>query len=157
MPTKKPQNAYDRAVHNGFAQRLRRLRMDRDMSQSDVARAVWGTTTDSRGYEVARNRERISAYEQARSLPEPRSLELLAKALDVEPQDLSPELAGDEVGRQPAAVSMTMAEGQPDKVHLHVNTIASFEVASKVISLLAGDPVASSAGLIDGKAIHDNA
>ncbi len=43
-----------------FGRRVHDLRMARGMSQSDLARAIGGTTKDARGYDVARNRDRIS-------------------------------------------------------------------------------------------------
>jgi transcriptional regulator with XRE-family HTH domain len=57
-------------------------------SQSDLARAIWGQIPSSRGYPVARNRDRISVYEKGLNSPSPRNLKRLADALGVAPADL---------------------------------------------------------------------
>jgi len=47
-----------------FATRLYELRTEAGMSMSDLARKIWGTTTDARGYPVAKNKDRISRWEK---------------------------------------------------------------------------------------------
>lgn len=69
-----------------FSQRLAQRMQAKGMSQSDLARAIWGSNADG----TARNRDRISSYLQGRGLPTPENLEKLAKALDCKPDDLVP-------------------------------------------------------------------
>lgn len=75
-------------VRRLFAMGLRELMDDLEMTQADLARAVWGTTVDKRGYVVARNRDRISQYLKGSSLPSRPVLKRIAKALGVEPDHL---------------------------------------------------------------------
>jgi hypothetical protein len=56
---------------------------------ADLARMVWGTTVDSRGYTVPRNRDRIGSYLSAQSYPEPDNLRKLADALGVPVEELA--------------------------------------------------------------------
>ena len=57
------------------------------MNQSQVAKAVWGTIKDSRGVEVARNRDRIRAYLEG-SGATPDNFAKVASALGVGVDDL---------------------------------------------------------------------
>jgi transcriptional regulator with XRE-family HTH domain len=59
------------------------------LSASEVARRVWGSTKDKRGYDVARNRDRIGHYLAGTSYPEPENLQLLADALGLPIEDLA--------------------------------------------------------------------
>lgn len=71
-----------------FARRLRALMRDRNMSQSDLARKIYGE--DKKG--GAKNRYRIESYYNGRNVPRAESLAQLSKALGVEPDDLVPAL-----------------------------------------------------------------
>lgn len=62
-----------------------------NLSASEVARRVWGTMKDSRGYEVARNRDRIGHYLSGTSYPEQANLEALAQAVGLSVEDLQIE------------------------------------------------------------------
>jgi transcriptional regulator with XRE-family HTH domain len=52
-----------------------------NLSNSALARRIWGTTKDARGYDVSRNRDRISAYLSGDSLPNRDTRPKLAAAL----------------------------------------------------------------------------
>lgn len=113
---------------------------------SDLARKIWGTVTDTRGYEVPKNKDRISRWERGDQSPEPHNLQLLAEALDMTPEELAPDLTASAIDRDDhPAVNMTMIQGQPGRVHLVVNTLTSLEIASKIIALLSSDPVVNPA------------
>ena len=58
------------------------------LNASDVARRIWGPTKDKRGYEVARNRDRIGHYLNGTSYPEPDNLVELANVLKLPVEDL---------------------------------------------------------------------
>lgn len=126
-----------------FSAKLYQFRTAAGMSMSDLARKIWGTTVDARGYETAKNKDRISRWEKGDQLPEPQNLALLAKALGVTIEELAPDLTAQSVDRQPPAISMTMVAGHPDKVHLVINTLCSLAVAAKIIAQLSEDPVAN--------------
>lgn len=55
-----------------FGARLERILIDRNMTQTDLARLVFDQdepSTDSRGYEIVRGKDRISSYVNGRQLP----------------------------------------------------------------------------------------
>lgn len=66
-----------------FAKTLKASIKAAGINNSELARRVWGSTTDSRGYPVARNRQRISEYLKGNSYPEPYNLWKIAGALGV--------------------------------------------------------------------------
>ena len=66
-----------------FANLLRQLMLEKRVTASDLARQVWGTTTDYRGYVVAKGRDRIGHYLAGTSFPEKENLQKIAKALGV--------------------------------------------------------------------------
>src|SRR5438477_11469960 len=72
-----------------FARRLLELAQAKGWSQSDLARAAFGSVVDRQGRTAARRRDSISAYLSGRSFPDPRSLAALCRALAVAPQDLA--------------------------------------------------------------------
>lgn len=122
---------------DSFPRRLHQLMVEQQLSQSDLARRVWGTRKDNRGYVVAKNRDRISAYLSGRASPEPRNLRKLAKALGVGPEDLAPDMTAESILNADPGVQMTALAGHEDKVYLRVNMLVPLAVASKVIALLA--------------------
>lgn len=128
-------------VMQKFGSILKQARLDRGLSQSDVAREIWGSIADPRGYMVARNRDRISAYESGRDIPEPQNLQRLSDFLGIEVEKLAPDLYADAQQKKPAAISMVMVENEPDRVFLQVNVLTSLGVASQVIGLLSKDPL----------------
>lgn len=66
--------------------------MDRaGLNPSDLARAVWGSRDDKRGYSVAINRDRIGRYLDGTSYPEPENLKRLADALGIPVESLAIE------------------------------------------------------------------
>lgn len=132
-----------------FSTNLHRLRVNKGLSQSDLARTIWGTTTDSRGYTVPKNKDRISRWENGDQTPEPHNLQALADALGVTVDELAPDITARAMAEDSApAVQMTMVQGQPGRVHLIVNTLTSLDVASKIIAMLSNDQdlLASAAG-----------
>lgn len=120
-----------------FARRLYRLMTEQNLSQSDLARKIWGETTDPRGFKVAKNRDRISQYLNARSLPDTENTRLIANALDVTPQDLIPQRTSPVVEEHPE-VSMVAVAGAPGQVRLMVDKVMPFADAAHIISRMSG-------------------
>jgi len=120
-----------------FARRLYEMMNERGLSQSDLARKAFGTKTDKRGYEVARNRDRISVYLKGTSLPDPKNLQKIADALGVDPDELAPEIAASTIDRENPEVALTAIAGHGDKVHLQVNKLLPLSLASKIVSMIA--------------------
>ena len=59
------------------------------LNNSALARRVWGVTTDSRGYTVARNRAEIGRYLKGSISPKPATVEKIARALDVSVEEVT--------------------------------------------------------------------
>lgn len=74
-----------------FGDRLQRLMTEKHMTASDLARKVWGTMTDERGYEVPRNRQVIGRYIRGSSYPTYATRQLLSEALGVSYTKLFPK------------------------------------------------------------------
>lgn len=83
------QRAYISGRYKEFAIALRVAMNRAGLRASDVARIVWGSTTNKRGYSVAKNRDRIGSYQNGDSFPEPENLEKLAKALGIPVEELA--------------------------------------------------------------------
>lgn len=99
-----------------FGQKLGAARKKAGLSQSDLARLVWGTTVDTRGYTVAKNRDLISRYEKDAFAPEPGTIERLAAALNMKADDFTPPVPR---GAEPF-FSMYEVEGDPESVILQL-------------------------------------
>ena len=121
-----------------FGRRLQQLLDQKGMNYSDLARAVWGKTTTKSGYEVAKNRDRISVYVAGKAFPDPRNLKKIADTLGVEIADIAPEHVGDAmIDQQNPTYSITKVQGESDKVFLRVNKLVPEQVAAKIMFLLA--------------------
>jgi len=135
-----------KAVTNTFANTLRELMLEKRISASDLAREVWGTTKDKRGYDVARNRDRIGHYLSGKSYPGRDNLQKIAKVLGVKidvleklqptPLVRRPETAKDiqvtyfTEGQNSGLASLSMS-----KVHLVPKTVLI------IMDLIAKDPI----------------
>jgi transcriptional regulator with XRE-family HTH domain len=93
--------------------------LDGKLSAAEVARRVWGTSTDKRGYEVAKNRDRIGHYLAGTSYPEPENLQKLADAVNVPVDKLAiAERPRPLLTRPPRSVKETIAELQPENIQI---------------------------------------
>jgi transcriptional regulator with XRE-family HTH domain len=121
-----------------FGQRLQQLLDAKGWNYSDLAREVWGKTTTKSGYEVAKNRDRISVYVSGKAFPDPRNLKKIADKLGIEVSELAPEHFGNAMIEQSnPAYSITKVQGEDNKVFLRVNKIVPEAVAAKIMFLLA--------------------
>lgn len=78
----------ERPEYARFGQIVLHAMLKKGMNQSDLAKAIWGTVKDARGYEVAKNRDRITHYVKGRAYPEPENLAKLIEVLDLNPEDV---------------------------------------------------------------------
>ncbi len=122
--------------NENFARRLQQLMVERGLSQSDLARTIWGETTNADGRTVARNRDRISVYLKGKTVPDPVNLQKLAEALGVDPADLAPDVIGAAVERENPELSMTVVAGHSDKVYLRVNKLLPLQYAVKIVNVV---------------------
>lgn len=110
-----------------FARRLRSQILQRDWNQSDLARAA-GLTRDS-----------VSSYLRGLVLPQPLSLDRLAKALGVTPDYLLPEVAVAAVDLENPAFDLKVSASQPDQAWLRINRQVSFATAARISEMLAAE------------------
>ena len=120
-----------------FARKLREIMQSKGLSQSDLARAVFGTMTDTRGYEVAAGRDRISSYLAGKSLPNSVNIQRLADALSTKVEDLAPELAASAIDKSHPEVSITQVTGRQDQTLLQINKLLPFHLAVKIVALIS--------------------
>lgn len=124
-----------------FAVNLTKLREARQMSKSDLAREIFGTEVDKRGYTVARNRDRIGAWESEKARPTPENIVLLAEYFQLEPADLAPDLVGRHASKQPESMSFRVLESNPGQAHVQINTILPVDVAAQIVALVSKSQV----------------
>lgn len=99
---------------------------------SGLARVMWGSMISSEGKFVARNRDRISAWESGRNSPSPRYLRRLADALGVAPADLL-----DGAAESPTARTFQITHAkEPGKGRLQVDMVVPFTVAAVIGEML---------------------
>ena len=120
-----------------FARRLKSVLDEKNMSQADLARKIWGSTTDSRGFDVARNRDRISVYLAGKSMPDSKNLRAIAEALNMKAEELAPDIIAATVERENPEIQFTMVSGHTDKVYLRVNKLVPLAVAAQIVTLLS--------------------
>lgn len=119
-----------------FSANLKLLREARDLNKSDLAKEIWGTEVDARGYTVAKNRDRIGAWEAEKSQPTPENLALLAHFFGVEPAALAPDLVARSASGAPEAMSLRILESDPTRAHVQINTLLPTSVAVEVMQLV---------------------
>jgi transcriptional regulator with XRE-family HTH domain len=83
-----------------FARKRPTARTERGMTQSDLARAAFGTDASADGDTVARSHDRISVYLAGQALPDPKNRKALADALGVPADALVPPPAAATVARE---------------------------------------------------------
>lgn len=138
----------EKLVHESFARRLHKAMLEKGMSPSDLATAVWGRQElkDKRGNTVyksdgkpataARNRDRVGVYLKGAGFPDPKNLSKIAKALGMKEEELAPEIAGAAVEREVPDLSMVAVAGHHDKVLLRVNRLVPLDIAIKVLNII---------------------
>jgi hypothetical protein len=117
--------------------------LKKNLNASEVARRVWGSTKDKRGYDVARNRDRIGHYLAGTSYPEPENLIKLADVIGVPVEDLAVDkpvlVAGAGApyrGRQPADVQITMLSDNLGKSRLQFDRVLDTDLALRIFQML---------------------
>jgi hypothetical protein len=75
-------------THKAFAAWLAAQMAARGFNRSDLARLIWGTVPDARGYDVAKNRDRIGVYLRGTGYPSLDTKYALAEVFNVFPDDI---------------------------------------------------------------------
>jgi transcriptional regulator with XRE-family HTH domain len=121
----------------GFPARLFRIRSNKGMSQSDLARLIWGEVKNKLGYPEAKNRDRISAWEAGRAIPTSANLSKLAEALEVSIADLDPDAALRSPHANTTKTPFSMVQMPNGKTHLKIDVEVPFDIAVQIAKLLA--------------------
>lgn len=100
----------------GFPDRLQRAMLRRDLTSSDLARLMWGTGVDEKGYTVARNRQIIARYLEGNVYPRSKNRRRLSRALDIPYADLFPH----EAAMTGSGIAMKPVGGQTILLELSV-------------------------------------
>lgn len=128
------------AAATDFSKKLRQKMAEADMSQSDLARELWGETETPRGTPAASHRYRISKYCAGRIVPDAHTLERLAIALKCDPSDLAPSVVIAEHEHDHPEMRVTMIAGRRDQVHLTLNSVMPLATFLQIMALIEAVP-----------------
>ena len=137
-----------------FARTLREAMAVKNMTHSDLARAVWGTSPDPRGYPVAKNRDRIGSYLAGTGFPSKETLPKLAAALGLSVDELPIPRRSTSTREFSGAgdVVFTMLAEHPGFCLLRVSKLLPIEIGLQIVNLIDSVRAVSPAG---GEAVTD--
>ncbi|MEM8801116.1 MAG: helix-turn-helix transcriptional regulator [Pseudomonadota bacterium] len=121
-----------------LAARLREKMYEKDLSQSDLARMLWGETVNSDGYTSAKNRDRISVWLNARAFPSDKNLRMLAEALETTPDDLVPD-DDTEYLTSGSVAKLHVLKDDPNTARLQLDRVLPLKAAIRIMDLLNSD------------------
>lgn len=107
-----------------FGKRIYKIVVDMGITQSDLSR-MSGLGRDS-----------ISQYVRGKSAPTPVNLKKLAKALNVDPNDLYPHYEANAFGSEALSQEMRAVPGDPDHMWLRIDMKVPTAVALEVLQLV---------------------
>ena len=110
-----------------FGRRLYQLMIARGWNQSELAR------------QANLPRDSVSTYIRGRTIPTPKSLQLLADALGVTPADILPNAIEAAVDEDTPSIEMRVSTSAPSMAWLRVNRLVSLSTAAKVIEMLEAE------------------
>jgi len=121
-----------------FGEKIHAAMLRKQMNVSDLARAIWGTVTDYRGFVVAKNRDRAGFYVQGKSYPNEENLKKLAHALDLDVEELRVEKPAFIVHKKAENPNMklTVMASEPNKALLEINLLLPTKGALEVLELV---------------------
>lgn len=128
-PTELPPDAPYEAAKAEFARRLQTAMIAKGWHQSELARRASGYMP--RGEQITR--DMVSKYIRAFTLPSPKALDALARALGKKPDELLPSRGVASSLVNPAAEMRTLEDGN---AWLRINQAVPFDVAIKIMGLL---------------------
>jgi len=127
-----------RPEYQDFARKLREAMAAQQLSASDVARAIWGSVPDPRGYEVARNRDRIGAYLAGTGYPSKETLPKLCAAVGLSPDELPPPTRST-AAREPAGpadLTFSLLPDHPEICSLYIRKLLPISVGLQILELV---------------------
>jgi len=128
-------------TRDSFPKKLREAMAAKQMTPSDLARAIWGTVADPRGYKVARNRDRIGVYLAGTGYPSKETLPKLCEALGWSMD----EVPASNSGKEPRALaggsdfSFSLLADQPSLCLIYIRKNLPTEVGMKILRLITDD------------------
>lgn len=127
-------------AREAFARNFSKIMQESGYGQSELAAEIWGTTKDTQGFTVAKNRHLISKYVSGKSFPSRETLSKIARVLKREISDFLPEavIGAMDAGTAPAQ----FREIEPGKFLLTINKVMSLDNAIKAMTFfktLEGD------------------
>jgi transcriptional regulator with XRE-family HTH domain len=111
-----------------FGRRLYQLMIAKGWRQSDLARRA----------DI--QRDSVSTYVRGVTWPSQINLEKLAKALDVEPNDLLPNGFGMAVAQDEPDFELKVSPGDPTMAWLRINRMVPFDIAVEIAAILNRTP-----------------
>ena len=131
-----------RPEYAAFAETLRAAMLKQKLNASEVARRVWGSTKDTRGYDVARNRDRIGHYLAGTSYPEPDNLIKLANVIGVPVEDLAVDKpvsvagGGNPRGGSGRDTQVTFMSDNLNKARLQIDRVMNADLAIRIVQMI---------------------
>jgi hypothetical protein len=122
-----------------FAKKLREAMVERQLSASDLAREIWGTTTDPRGYQVAKNRDRIGAYLAGTGFPSKETMPKLCAALGLAIDELpkaTRSSAAREMATGPADLTFSLLPDHPEICSLFIRRLLPVKIGLQIVELV---------------------
>jgi transcriptional regulator with XRE-family HTH domain len=134
----------DQQTRVDFSQRLQELMLERNLSQSDLARAAnkhfHGTRhSGGKAVDAEITRGNISSWCNARQFPSPTRMAALARALDVPVEDLAPQRRA----RPPSMAAMRVTDMGGGLARITVDKEVPWSLATKIIELMGVSNVAN--------------
>lgn len=127
-----------RPDNQAFAKKLKSLMLARRMNSSDLARAIWGSTPDPRGYLVARNRDRIATYLAGTGLPSKETLPKLVAALGTTLDELALPVRSTPARTFSSStdVAFTILASHPGICSIRIVKLLPVDVGLKILELV---------------------
>jgi transcriptional regulator with XRE-family HTH domain len=117
----------------GFGERLQRIMTEKGLTQSDLARKLWGTMTDERGYTVAKNRQNLGKYLAGENEPRLSTMRKMAEVLGVPISALDP--SSDPLNRAGSGLHVQYLDAQ--RARLEVSLVAPHDIVHQAVRLLS--------------------
>jgi transcriptional regulator with XRE-family HTH domain len=112
-----------------FGARLQRLMFSKGWNQSELARRA------------ELRRDAVSTYIRGAAFPTPTNLHKLARALEVDPEELLPNYVEQAVGDAHPSIDIKVSPQRPNEAWLKVDRRVSLETALAITQLLKDDEI----------------
>jgi transcriptional regulator with XRE-family HTH domain len=114
----------EQSAKHEFGRRIQTLLHERNWNQAELARAA------------ALGRDSISTYIKGTVFPDPKNLKKIADAFGLTPQALMPAGVPTSAPADLPMLEIRQSASDPDKVHIRINRLVTFEQATKIFSII---------------------